>query len=119
VHCADAYLQFLSQDVDTRDPRSCFEVARLLKAPRELVSIAQAHLFTKRQHSLTGPPGTGTTVVCVFTKNMEGILAGEACPQPGRTWASRKAIRAESKREQQFYRFARPSINTTCMLLII
>jgi hypothetical protein len=49
---------------------------------------------------------------------MESTLAGEACAQPGRTWASRKAIRAESKREQQFYRFARPSIDTSCIVLI-
>jgi hypothetical protein len=51
-------------------------------------------------------------------ETMEGTLAGEACPQPSRTWAARKAIRAESRREQQFYRFARPSIDTTCTVLI-
>lgn len=36
---------------------------------------------------------------------MEGIMGGRACAKPRRTWASRAAVRAESRREQQFYRF--------------
>jgi len=37
---------------------------------------------------------------------MESFMAaGAACAKPGRTWASRAAVRAESRREQQFYRF--------------
>jgi hypothetical protein len=37
---------------------------------------------------------------------MESFMAsGAACAKPGRTWASRAAVREESRREQQFYRF--------------
>ena len=37
---------------------------------------------------------------------MDSVLAGDACEKPGRTWESRQAMRGESRREQQFYRYA-------------
>jgi hypothetical protein len=43
---------------------------------------------------------------------MESIMTGEACAKPGRTWASRAAVRAESRRERQFYRSVCPLVLT-------
>lgn len=42
--------------------------------------------------------------VYITIEAMESIAGGEACAKPGRTWASRAAVREESRREQHFYR---------------
>ena len=39
---------------------------------------------------------------------MDSAMASEVCVEPSRTWASRKAMRGERRRKQQFYRFAYP-----------
>ncbi|RYN22091.1 hypothetical protein AA0115_g9371 [Alternaria tenuissima] len=39
---------------------------------------------------------------------MDNVLPVRACLKPGRTWESRKAVRGENKREQQFYRYYGP-----------
>jgi hypothetical protein len=43
-----------------------------------------------------------------ISATMDSVMASEVCVEPGRTWASRKAMRGERRREQQFYRFAYP-----------
>jgi hypothetical protein len=47
-----------------------------------------------------------------ISATMDSAMASEVCVEPGRTWASRKAMRGERRREQQFYRFADPHPHT-------
>jgi hypothetical protein len=37
---------------------------------------------------------------------MDNAQTGGACIESGRTWETRKAVRGESRREQQFYRYS-------------
>lgn len=43
-----------------------------------------------------------------ISATMDSAMASKVYVEPGRTWASRKAMRGERRREQQFYRFAYP-----------
>jgi hypothetical protein len=42
---------------------------------------------------------------------MDSVSADKSCSISNRTWESRKGTRGESRREQQFYRFAQPALS--------